>query len=121
MYSILPRSNGPVLGVEVSGKIDIEEEKSLIAKADELIETFDKIDVLVVLGDHVGISFEAAVSDIKWVLTHMPHIRKVGIVADGKLLAALITVDATFAKMAGIEEKHFDRDEIEIAWHWIES
>ena len=121
MYTILPRSNGPVLGVEVSGKIDIEQEKELIAKAEELIGTHDKISVLVVLGDHVGISFEAAVSDIKWVLTHMPHLRKVGIVTDSKLLAALVAVDATFAKMAGIQEQHFSRDEIETAWHWIES
>ncbi len=121
MYTILPRSNGPVLGVEISGKVDIEQEKERIAKAVEMIEAFDKISILVVLGEHVGISFEAAASDIKWVLAHMKHLHKVGIVADGKLMAALVAIDATFAKMVGIQEKHFDRDEIETAWHWIES
>ncbi len=121
MYTILPRSQGPVLGVEVTGKIDIEQEKELIKEAEERIEEHDKISVLVVLGEHVGISLEAAGTDIKWVLTHMPHLRKVAIVTDSKLLAALVAVDATFAKMVGIEEKHFDKNEIDIAWHWVES
>ncbi|WP_298816316.1 STAS/SEC14 domain-containing protein [uncultured Roseibium sp.] len=121
MYSILPRSLGPVLGVEISGKIDIAQEKELIAKAEELIEIHDKINILVTLGDHVGTSFEAVAADIKWMLTHLAHLNKIAIVTDSKLLATLVAVDATFAKLVGIEEKHFDRNEIEIAWHWIES
>lgn len=121
MYTILPRSRDAVLGVEVTGKIDIEQERELIAKAEDLIATHDRISVLIVLGDHVGVSMEAVVADIKWILTHMKHLAKFAIVTDSKLLAALVAVDATFAKMVGIEEKHFDRNEIEIAWHWIES
>ena len=57
MYTILPRSQGAVLGVEISGKIDIDQEKKLIAKAEEMIEDQGKISVLVVLCDHVGVSF----------------------------------------------------------------
>jgi len=121
MYTILPRSQGAVLGVEVTGKVDITQEQALIAKAEELIEEHGKINVLVVLGDHVGVSFEAAKADIKWVLANMQHLSKIAIVTDSKLLAALIAVDATFAKMVGIEEKHYDKADIETAWHWIES
>jgi stage II sporulation SpoAA-like protein len=121
MYTILPRSQGPVLGVEVTGKITIDQERELIAKAEELIAAHEKISVIVVLGEHAGISMEAVVADIKWVLTHMKNLGKFAIVTDSKLLAALVAVDATFAKMVGISEKHFDRGEIDIAWHWIES
>ncbi|MHA7773459.1 SpoIIAA family protein [Roseibium sp. M-1] len=121
MYMILPRSRGAVLGVEISGKIDITQEKELIAKAEELIEAHGKINVLAVLGNHAGVSFEAAAADIKWVLANMQHLNRIAIVTDSKLLAALIAVDAKFAKMVGIDEKHFDRNEIETAWHWIES
>ncbi|MET1414910.1 STAS/SEC14 domain-containing protein [Roseibium sp. HPY-6] len=121
MYTILPRSNGPVLGVEITGKIDIEQEKELIAVAEDLIEEHDRISVLAVLGDHVSLSVEAATTDVKWALTHMAHLQKVAIVADSKLIAAFVAVDATFAKFAGIQEMHFATDEIETAWHWIES
>ena len=121
MYMILPRSEGPVMGVEISGKLDIDQEQNLTAVAEKLIKEHDKINVLVVLGDHVGVSFEAAASDIKWILTHMSHLNKIGIVTDSNLLTALIAVDATFAKLAGIQEKHFDRQDIETAWHWIEN
>jgi hypothetical protein len=121
MYTILPRSQGPILGVEVTGKITIDQERELIAKAEELIAAHEKISVLVALGEHAGISMEAVVSDIKWALTHMKQLNKIAIVTDSEMLAALVAVDATFAKMVGIQEKHFDRDEIDIAWHWIES
>lgn len=121
MYTILPRSRGAVLGVEVNGKIDLEQEQQLTAKAEELITSHDKISVLIVLGDHVGISMEAVVSDIKWILEHMKHLARFAIVTDSKLLAALVAVDATFAKMVSIQEKHFDKSEIETAWHWVES
>lgn len=121
MYKILPRSNGPILGVEISGKLDIGQENELTGKAEELIAEHEKISILVVLGDQVSVSFEAATSDIKWMLTHMRHLRKVAIVADSKVLAALVSVDALFAKAVGIEEMHYSTDEIETAWHWIES
>jgi hypothetical protein len=121
MYTILPRSQGPVLGVEISGKIDISQERELIAKAEDLIEEHHKISVLVVLGDHAGVSFEAAAADIKWVLANMQHLDKIAIVTDSRLLATLVAIDARFARMVGIAEKHFARDEIETAWHWIEN
>nr|WP_319386819.1 STAS/SEC14 domain-containing protein [uncultured Roseibium sp.] len=121
MYKILPRSNGAILGVEISGKLDIGQEKDLTAEAEKMIEEHDKISILVVLGDQVSVSFEAAASDIKWMLTHMRHLRKVAIVADSKFLQTLVSVDAFFAKAVGIEEMHYSTDEIETAWHWIES
>jgi len=121
MYTILPRSQGPVLGVEIAGEIELDQEKALIAKAEEMIEAHGKISVLVIVGAHAGVSFEAASADIKWVLANMQHMNKIAVVTDSKLLAALVAVDATFARMAGIAEKHFDKDDIETAWHWIES
>ncbi|QDG78254.1 STAS/SEC14 domain-containing protein [Labrenzia sp. PHM005] len=120
MYKILPRSDGAVLGVEVSGTVTIEEEKELIDKANELVSKYGKASFLVVLGDHVGVSFEAAAADIKWIVTHMNKIARLAIVTDSKLLAALVDIDATFAKLAGISEKHFDSDELDQAWEWIE-
>ena len=120
MYKILPRSAGPVLGIEVSGKLDIDQERELIAKAEDLLKSHDKLSFLVVLGGHVGASFEAAAADIKWLLTHLNKISRLAIVTDSKLLAALIATDATFAKLMSIEEKHFDKDQIDAAWDWIE-
>lgn len=120
MYTILPRSHGAVLGVELSGKMDIAQEQALIAVAEEQIEKHGKISVLVVVGDDVGLSYDAAMADIKWVLANMQHLKKLAIVTDSNLLATLVAVDATFAKMVGIEEKHFDKRQIEAAWKWIE-
>lgn len=121
MHTILPRSQGKVLGVKVSGKIGIEEERELIAAAERLLEAHEKGNFLIVLGDHVSGSLEAAAADIKWVLTHMSRIGKIAIVTDSKLLSALIAIDARFASLAGIEERHFSKDDLGTAWEWIES
>ncbi|MGS4884498.1 STAS/SEC14 domain-containing protein [Roseibium sp. MB-4] len=120
MYEILPRSDGAVLGVKVSGTLTIEEEKELIAKADELVSTYGKASFLVVLGDHVGVSLKAVASDIKWVMTHMDKIARVAVVTDSKFVSALVDIDATFANLAGIKEKHFATAELDAAWDWIE-
>lgn len=120
MYTILPRSSGPVLGIQVSGKLKIDQERELIAMAEDLLKTHEKVSFLVVLGDHVGASFEAAAADVKWLMTHLKQIARVAIVSDSKLLAALVAIDATFAKLVSIEEKHFSKDQIDDAWDWIE-
>jgi hypothetical protein len=121
MYTILPRSQGAILGIEISGKVEIDQEQALVAKADELIREHGKISLLVVLGEHVGTSFDAAMADMKWTLGNMKHLAKVAIVSDSRLLAALTAVDAAFARMAGIEEKHFDKADLDAAWTWIAS
>jgi len=120
MYTILPRSKGAILGIEISRKVDIDQEQALVAKADDLIREHGGISLLVVLGEHVGTSFEAAMADMKWTLANMKHLSKLAIVSDSKLLAALVAVDATFARMAGIQEKHFDKADLDAAWSWIE-
>ena len=121
MYEILPRSEGAVLGIKVSGKLTLEQEKELIERTEELLKTHEKISFLVVLGEHVGASFEAAAADMKWLMTHLNKIGRLAIVSDSKLLAALVAVDATFAKLMSIEEKHFDQAQIDDAWAWIKS
>lgn len=119
MYEILPSSEGAVLGVKVSGTLSLEEEKQLTHKADELVSTYGKASFLVVLGDHVGVSFEAVAADFKWILTNMSKIARIAIVTDSKLLGTLIDIDARFAKIAGINEKHFTTDQEDEAWAWI--
>ena len=120
MYEILPRSDGAVLGVKVSGTLTTTEEKELIAKADELVSTYGKASFLVVLGEHVGVSLKAVASDITWIITHMDKIARVAVVTDSRFVSALVDIDAAFASLAGIKEKHFATSELDAAWNWIE-
>ncbi|XYK81533.1 MAG: STAS/SEC14 domain-containing protein [Labrenzia sp.] len=120
MYEILPRTSGSVLGIKITNTLSNDEEKELLSKADDIVSAYGKVSFLVVLGEHAGVSYEAATADIKWIMTHMTNIARIAIVTDSMLLAVLVDLDATFAKMAGIEEKHFDSSELDAAWDWIE-
>ncbi|WP_371169308.1 STAS/SEC14 domain-containing protein [Aliiroseovarius sp. 2305UL8-7] len=120
MYQILPQSSGNIMGIEVSGKLDTDQIGELTAKADAIVSEHGKIRFLVVTNSDIHPSFKAAGEDMKWVLTHMNKLDKLAIVMDSKLMAALVSVDAKFASLVGIGEKHFNTDELDAAWAWVE-
>lgn len=119
MYTVLPESDGNVLGLEIAGKIDIEQERELISKVEAILAEHDKISLLVVVNKGVSASFEAAVADLKWLVTNIKKLEKIAIVADNTLLEHLTNIDAKFAKLVGIGEKYFPTNELDAAWQWI--
>ena len=58
MYKVLNKSSGNVLGIEISGKIDIEQENTLISIADEILKEHEKIRLFVVVEEGVTASFK---------------------------------------------------------------
>ncbi|MEX3007970.1 STAS/SEC14 domain-containing protein [Hoeflea sp. TYP-13] len=119
MYTVLPQSEGAVLGLEISGRIDIEQERALIAKAEAVIKEHDKIKLLVVVREGTSATFEATMADFKWISTHVKNLGKLAIVADSKVLGWLVAQDAKIAKHLGIGERHFTTDDMDAAWAWI--
>lgn len=119
MYRVLPASKGNILGLEISGKIDIEQEKDLIAKAEAILADHDKICLLVKVNENISATFDAVVADLKWMITNLKKLQKIAIIADSKFLGHLVEIDAKFAALAGIGEKHFTTEETAAAWAWI--
>ena len=119
MYKVLDQSEGNILGLEISGKIDITQERELIEKAEDILKDHAKISVLVVVDKGVSATFEAAMTDLKWVIKNVKKLGKLAIVADSVFLGHLVEIDAKFAAMLDIGEKHFATDELDKAWAWI--
>jgi len=119
MIQKLPESTESVLGFKITGKVTLEEEKEWIARFEESIARHGRISALIVLGEEAGWGLKAGLEDIKWCMTHMKNLNKIAIVTDSKIWKWLISVDAQFAKLAHIGEKHFEPARIEEAWAWV--
>jgi len=117
----LPESTGSVIGVEITGKVTLEEEEAWIAKFESAIAEHSKVSALVILGEEAGWGLKAGLADLKWIMTHMKNINKIAIVTDSKVWKWLITADAQFAKLVNIGEKHFGTDQLAEAWDWVKS
>ncbi|MGB3796059.1 MAG: STAS/SEC14 domain-containing protein [Alteraurantiacibacter sp.] len=119
MYTILPQSAEASVGIRISGKLTTEQERELIQKADAIVAEHGAINLLVELLDFEGATAEAVAKDLKWIAQNLNNLARLAVVADSKVLGWLIDADAVFAKLVGIEEKHFSRDEIAEAWAWL--
>jgi len=119
MITKLPESEGHVLGVEITGKVTLDEEKQLLGIIDGLVAEHGKVSALVVLGEKAGWGIEAGIEDLKWIMTHMKRIDRIAIVSDSKVWKWLVNLDSPFAKLVGIGEKHFKPAELAEAWAWI--
>ncbi|MCX2977671.1 STAS/SEC14 domain-containing protein [Candidatus Marimicrobium litorale] len=119
MIKELPESTNESLGFEISGKVSLEEGQKWIQRIEVALQTQKTLNVLVVLDDGVSWGVEAGIEDIKWVMAHMERISKFAIISSSRVWKWLVAIDGFFASMVGIEEKHFDIDDLPTAWDWI--
>ena len=119
MIRELPESKGAVLGFEITGKVSLDEEKRWIKRIEGAVEEHGRISTLVVLGDKAGWGLRAGMEDLQWITTHIKQLDKIAIVSERKIWKWLVALDSPFAKIAGIEEKHFQPESIEEAWKWV--
>ncbi len=119
MIKKLPESTETVLGFEVDGKVDLEQEKQLLSQFEAVLEKHSKVSVLVVLREQASWGIEAGYEDLKWATTHLKSFHRIAIVSDRKIWEWLVAIDSPIAAMLGIGEKHFDMVNLDKAWEWV--
>ncbi len=119
MIKELPESEGSVLGVEITSKVSLEEEKEWIERFEKVIKKRGKISALVVLGEQASWGIDAGIEDLKWIMTHMKQFNKIAIVSERNVWKWLVAIDSPFARMVGIGEKYFELSELADAWKWV--
>jgi hypothetical protein len=120
MITELPESNGAIVGFRISGKVDLEEEKKWINRANALVAEHPKIRVLCILEDGARWGIDAGLEDLKWISTHVKNFEKIAVVSDSTVWKWLISVDSVLAKPFGIPEKFFEMSELSDAWKWLQ-
>lgn len=119
MIRKLSESKGATIGVEVSGKIDSEEENIWIEIFDNLIKEHGTINILVLLDGKINYGIDAAYEDLKWTFKNLKNMNKLAIISDSKVLGWLVALDSPFGKLVGISEKHFETSRLQDAWSWV--
>jgi len=119
MIKELPRSYENNLAFEITGKVTKEEEEAWIARLDAIADTYEKFNVMIVLGENASWGFEAGLADIKWIAKHMDKFNKIAIVSESDIWKWLIKVDSFFAKFIGIKELYFNMSNLDAAWDWV--
>ena len=119
MVKKLSASSGRYLGYEISGKVDMDQERIWIANLEAALEMHRSVCVLLKLYVGANWGVQTGIADIKWVFAHMSKLDRIAIVTDEKVWKWLIEVDSHFAKLVGIKERHFPCEEINQAWAWL--
>ena len=119
MIKELAESNGSILAFEVTGKVTLEEEKAWIEKFDKTLEKYDKVSVMLILGENASWGTKAGYEDIKWIIKNMKRFDKIAVVTDSTVWKWLIALDSQFAKLVGIGERQFESSEVKEAFAWV--
>ena len=120
MIKELKQSSDEILAFEITGKVTLKEEKEWIERLDKILEKKDKISALVILGENASWGTWAGIEDIKWLFNNYKKFNKLAIVSESSVLKWLVGIDNKFAKMVGLEEKHFEADKAKEAWDWLQ-
>lgn len=121
MITYLQTSAKDLLAIQIDGKVDLTQENEAIAHVEEMLKETNTIRALAIIPKGSSATIPAIAKDLSFVLRNLKHFSKIAIVADSKTLRALVDIDSVFAKAFAIEEKAFATNQIDDAWHWLES
>ncbi|HPA17456.1 MAG TPA: STAS/SEC14 domain-containing protein [Verrucomicrobiae bacterium] len=118
MIKKLEKSNGPVLGFEVTGKLHDDDYKQFVPAVDEAIKAHGKVRLLVHFEDFHGWDARALWDDMKFAASHFTKVHRVAIVGDKAWEKAMGIVCKPFT-LAKVQ--YFDKADLDVAWHWVGS
>lgn len=117
MIRKMERSSGRNIGLEVSGKVALEQFEALLPEIEAAIHTHGTINLLCLVENMSGYGIKEFVADCKFAIKYWNNIAKVAIVGDSNWWALGAKIDNLFTKW---EERFFDSGKLEEAWKWIE-
>lgn len=118
MIEILPFKNDKVIGMIISGKVQVEGLEMITKMIDEKLERHEKLNVYIEIDDVSKFSNDAFVKDLKFSFSHLGDFEKEAIVSDQGWLGTLIKI--TDKLYQSVEVRHFSPDERNDALRWIQ-
>jgi len=117
LIEILPQSTGNCIGFKISGKVSSQDYETLLAKVDEAIAEYDKINLVIVVGDFGGYAdLKAAKADWKFGINQYRHVEKAAFIGEKEWLEWVVKLMDPFTRT---EERFFTPDQVDEAWRWV--
>jgi len=117
MIKKLEKSNGPVLGFEVTGKLHDEDYKQFVPAMETILTAEGRVRLFVQFQDFHGWDVHAAWDDFKFGLKHYADFERIAMVGDRKWERWMAGFCKPFTKA---EVKYFDSSQVDAAWKWLQ-
>jgi hypothetical protein len=118
VIEILPQSTGKTIGFKISGKVNAEDYDVLLPRLDQAISAYEKINLLVLMGEFKGWSgLDAAKADYKMGTQQYRQVEKAAFIGEKKWQAWMVQIMDPFTSRT--DERFFSLDELDKAWHWV--
>ena len=117
MYTIMPQSEGKVVGIKATGRIDSEDFQNIMP---QLIAVFQKNSPIRLLMDWTnfdGFTSDAESDEFQFLINRSREIELAAIVGPSKWMGRVNQIE----KMTSIEMRLFDTNEMSEAWQWLKS
>jgi hypothetical protein len=120
MVTVLPGSDGKVLGIQASGKLTSKDyEEVMVPQLEELINKFGQARFLCYVDEtFAGLEMGAMLDDAKFFLKHKNDLEKLAVVGAAKWIEVMTKL---FAHVMTGEVKTFPGEQLAAAWEWIKS
>lgn len=117
IYEKFNRSSGRVLGCEIRDEITEEEFEKLLREIEEVIIDGGDVRLLVYVPEFPSFDLDLLDEDIGFWLVHGDDIDCYTIVGDNTLMEWAVVFEDL---LTSIEFQHFDADDLDEAWTWLE-
>jgi hypothetical protein len=120
MVTVLPGSDGKVLGIRVAGKLTTKDyEEVMIPQLEGLIKQYGQARFLCYVDETFAVlELGAMVDDAKFFLKHKNDLEKLAVVGAAKWIEVLTRL---FAHVMPGEVKTFSGEQLAAAWEWIKA
>ena len=117
MIEQLPRSSGPILGFQLSGRLHDLDYQKFVPVIDAAIAEYGKVRLLSLFHDFKGWDAHALWDDIKFSSTHCRKVERIALVGDKRWEHWMAAICKPFTEGT---IRYFDVSETEAAWAWLE-
>ncbi len=116
--TITEAENGKVIEIELSGKLTAEDYEQFVPLAEQRIQQFGKVRMLVVMQDFHGWEAGALWDDIKFDVKHFNDIERLALVGESRWEKGMSVFCKPFTTA---DIKYFEHTELAAAREWIQS
>lgn len=118
MYTVLPESEGNVVGFKVVGDLDSKDYGQMFDMVDELIKKHGKIRILADLREYKAQYYLDAIMAFPKRLKYLNTVEKKAVVTDEHWIYTIASFTTPFFRP---QVKLFHSNEIDTAWEWVRS
>lgn len=117
MIQLIPIPVDNVIGVRIAGKMEKADIDQTTKAIEDKLTIHKKLNIYVEIESFKGISFEALVADLKFVLPHRHAFNKKAVVSEKRWVEQLVAIGDKWFPSAAV--RHFSFDQKDEALKWV--